>query len=144
MDKRILILCRAVLLSHDPHSGNLDLLGRKLFKEADMALTTPEGAERLKDNGHGLSAWEKMFLQTAGGSRINITATPCRYAPAGIEPITGQVTGFMLEAQHASCGPLYVTGDTVYFEGIAEVARRFSPQWIMAVPRPTRFRTRDK
>jgi hypothetical protein len=63
MDKRILILCRAVLLSHDPHSGNLDLLGRKLFKEADMALTTPEGAERLKDNGHGLSAWKRCFCK---------------------------------------------------------------------------------
>jgi len=53
-----------------------------------------------------------------------VTATPARYGPAGIEPISGDVAGFVTSTGEGF--PLiYVTGDTVWFEGTAEVARRF-------------------
>ena len=54
-----------------------------------------------------------------------MTATPARHGPAGIEPMSGDVIGFVLCFEPASIPPIYITGDTVWFDGIAEVARRF-------------------
>ena len=54
---------------------------------------------------------------------LTITATAARHGPAGIEPIAGDVVGFVLSS--AWTRPIYVTGDTVWYEGVADVARRF-------------------
>jgi L-ascorbate metabolism protein UlaG (beta-lactamase superfamily) len=44
-------------------------------------------------------------------------------ARAGIEPITGDVIGFILAIDD---GPaIFISGDTVWFGGVAEVSRRF-------------------
>lgn len=130
----------AVLLSHDQHPDNLDVSGREFIKEVETVLTTPAGARRLGGNVRGLSVWETLTLDSQSGSKINITATPCRHGPAGIEPITGDVTGFLLEAQDGQCGPVYITGDTVYYKGVAEVASRYSPQLILAFAGAARTR----
>jgi L-ascorbate metabolism protein UlaG (beta-lactamase superfamily) len=53
-----------------------------------------------------------------------VTATPARHGPAGIEPLAGDVIGFVLSSNHQP--PVYVSGDTVWFDGVAEVARRFT------------------
>jgi L-ascorbate metabolism protein UlaG (beta-lactamase superfamily) len=52
-----------------------------------------------------------------------VTATPARHGPAGSD--RGPVVGFVLEAGGAGGPAVYVSGDTVWFEGVAEVARRF-------------------
>jgi L-ascorbate metabolism protein UlaG (beta-lactamase superfamily) len=130
----------AVLLSHDQHADNLDTSGREFLKEAAAVLTTPSGAARLGGNARGLSVWESVTLDAPDGTPIRITATPCRHGPAGIEPIAGEVTGFLLEAQDGRGGPVYVTGDTVFFSGVAEVARRFSPSLILAFAGAARTR----
>jgi L-ascorbate metabolism protein UlaG (beta-lactamase superfamily) len=55
---------------------------------------------------------------------VRVTGTPARHGPA--EADRGPVTGFVLTSQdHAEHG-VYVSGDTVWYEGTAEVARRFS------------------
>src|SRR5262249_9359405 len=53
------------------------------------------------------------------------TATPARHGPAGIEPLSGDVIGFVLSFGDSAVRPVYITGDTVWFGGVAEVARRF-------------------
>ena len=45
--------------------------------------------------------------------------------PAGIEPMSGDVIGFVLTFEDVSMPPIYITGDTVWYNGVAEVARRF-------------------
>jgi beta-lactamase family protein len=60
------------------------------------------------------------------GATLRITATPARHGPAGIEPLSGDVIGFVVSFSHGT-PPLYVTGDTVWYDGVAEVARRFRP-----------------
>jgi L-ascorbate metabolism protein UlaG (beta-lactamase superfamily) len=122
----------AVLLSHDQHEDNLDHAGRVLLGEVPLVLTTKSGAERLGASVRGLSVWESVTMTAADGTETRITATPCRHGPAGIEPIAGDVIGFMLEALDGRCKPVYITGDTVYYEGVAEVARRFSPGHVLA------------
>jgi len=112
----------AVLLSHDQHADNLDHGGRDFLPKAGRVLTTEVGARRLGGNAQGLKPWQSAEL-TANGRRLRITATPARHGPAGIEPLAGDVVGFVIEADGTR--PIYVTGDTVWYDGVAEVARRF-------------------
>jgi L-ascorbate metabolism protein UlaG (beta-lactamase superfamily) len=39
--------------------------------------------------------------------------------------MSGDVIGFVLAFEDALIPPIYITGDTVWYEGVAEVARRF-------------------
>jgi L-ascorbate metabolism protein UlaG (beta-lactamase superfamily) len=115
----------AVLLSHDQHSDNLDTSGRAFLGRAPRVLTTIAGAKRLGGNSEGLLPWSETKLTRPGGGTLRITATPARHGPAGIEPFAGDVIGFVIATQDAAMRPIYVTGDTVWYDGIAEVARRF-------------------
>lgn len=112
----------AVLLSHDQHSDNLDHAGRDLLKRAGRVLTTQVGAQRLGGRVEGLAPWDRTEL-VKDGAHLTVTATPARHGPAGIEPLAGDVIGFVLAPSAAR--PVYVSGDTVWYDGVAEVARRF-------------------
>ncbi|HET9449550.1 MAG TPA: MBL fold metallo-hydrolase [Aggregicoccus sp.] len=114
----------AVLLSHDEHADNLDTLGRALLPRAGRVLTTTSGARRLGGNAMGLDAWESVELQS-GSTRVRVTGVPARHGPEGSEVFLGQVTGFVLEWEGQQDGALYVSGDTRFFPGIEELARRF-------------------
>jgi len=114
----------AVLLSHDHHFDNLDRAGRELLARAPRILTTPAGAERLGGQAMGLAAWQAVDLPAAGGRVLRVTGTPCRHGPAGGD--RGPVTGFALAFADRPGEVVYVSGDTVWYEGVAEVARRFS------------------
>jgi L-ascorbate metabolism protein UlaG (beta-lactamase superfamily) len=115
----------AVLLSHDHHFDNLDRAGREFLGQAGRVLTTGAGAERLGGRAVGLEPWETHTLSGPDGRTLRDTATPARHGPAGSD--RGPVIGFMLEPDDAPGSPVYVSGDTVWYEGVAEVARRFSP-----------------
>src|SRR4029077_702082 len=56
---------------------------------------------------------------------VRITATPCRHGPPLSRPIVGEVVGFVLEWEGQRDGAVWITGDTVGFSGIPEVAERF-------------------
>ena len=113
----------AVLLSHDHHSDNLDRAGREVLASAGRVLTTTAGAERLGGPAVGLANWQSVELPGAGGRTLRVTGTPARHGPAGGD--RGPVTGFVLARGDAPEQAIYVSGDTVWFDGVAEVARRF-------------------
>ena len=113
----------AVLLSHDQHGDNLDNAGREFLKSVPKTFTTKIGAERLQGNAFGLSPWESVALNDA----VTITSTPARHGPAGSEHITGDVTGFIIATKEIQ---IYLTGDTVFYDGIKEVAEKFNPQYV--------------
>jgi len=112
----------AVLLSHDQHADNLDNSGRAELKKVPRVLTTEVGAKRLGGNAEGLAPWQETELAKAS-RRLRVIAAPARHGPAGIEPFAGDVVGFVLSAKDQPT--VYVTGDTVFYAGVAEVARRF-------------------
>jgi L-ascorbate metabolism protein UlaG (beta-lactamase superfamily) len=112
----------AVLLSHDQHSDNLDHSGKAFLAKARRVLTTEAGAKRLGDHAEGLAPWASTEL-TKNGVALTVTATPARHGPAGIEPLSGDVIGFVVSRKNGR--PVYISGDTVWFDGVAEVARRF-------------------
>jgi L-ascorbate metabolism protein UlaG (beta-lactamase superfamily) len=115
----------AVLLSHDQHSDNLDNAGKAFLAEAGPVLTTAAGANRLGGRSEGLLPWDTKQLTKPDGSTLQVTATPARHGPAGIEPLSGDVIGFVLSFADPDIRPIYITGDTVWYDGVAEVARRF-------------------
>ncbi len=119
----------AILLSHDQHFDNLDHAGRAILPRAKQTLTTKVGAERLGGNAHGLAPWDATSL-AKDGRAVRVTATPARHGPPGIEPISGEVVGFALGLTTPG-DAVYITGDTVWYEGVAEVARRCTPRLVM-------------
>ena len=114
----------AVLLSHDQHGDNLDHAGRALLPEADTVVTTAPGARRLGGNAVGLTPWETTTLTAPDRMPVTITATPARHGPPGSLPIVGTVVGFLLHWDGQQHGALWISGDTVLFEGTRELARR--------------------
>jgi len=58
-----------------------------------------------------------------GRIALEVIATPARHGPVGIEPISGDVIGFVLRV--GSGAAIYISGDTVWYEQVAEVGRRF-------------------
>jgi L-ascorbate metabolism protein UlaG (beta-lactamase superfamily) len=118
-------LVDAVLLSHDQHSDNLDNSGRVFLTKVARVLTTVAGAKRLGGHTEGLAPWQTKELAKPDGSSLQITATPARHGPVGIEPFAGEVIGFVLSCHDRQTRHIYITGDTVWYSDIAEVARRF-------------------
>jgi L-ascorbate metabolism protein UlaG (beta-lactamase superfamily) len=115
----------AVLLTHDQHRDNLDDAGRAFLPRARHVLTTASGAARLGGNAVGLNPWQSQAVTSADGTQsIKVTATPARHGPPGCEPVMGDVIGFCVEAEGLG-GAIYFSGDTVWFEGVEEVARQF-------------------
>jgi hypothetical protein len=51
--------------------------------------------------------------------------------PIGIEPFSGVVIGFVVSSKTHALKPLYITGDTVLFDGVAEVQWRFEPGLVL-------------
>jgi L-ascorbate metabolism protein UlaG (beta-lactamase superfamily) len=112
-----------VLLSHDHHFDNLDTSGRELLARVDTVLTTRAAAERLGTPAQGLSPWESHDLALPDGSVLRVTAAPARHGPVGGD--RGPVVGFVLHRPGESKRAIYFSGDTVWYEGVAEVARAF-------------------
>jgi L-ascorbate metabolism protein UlaG (beta-lactamase superfamily) len=121
----------AVLLSHDQHADNFDHGGRAFLPHARKTFTTQAGARRLGGEAvQGLAPWETREITGADGARLFVTATPARHGPVGIEPLSGDVVGFLI-GRDAPGDAIYVSGDTVWYEGVAEVARRFRPRIVI-------------
>ena len=117
----------AVLLSHDQHGDNLDARGREVLARAPRVITTRSAARRLGDPGRivGLAPFETTEVSGANGAKIRITGTPARHGPPLSLPFVGEVTGFVLEWDGQKRGCVYVTGDTVFYGGLEDVAARF-------------------
>jgi L-ascorbate metabolism protein UlaG (beta-lactamase superfamily) len=129
----------AVLLSHDHHLDNLDHVGRAFLRNAGQVITTVEGAGRLGNFTSALAPWRHTYVPTADGRALRVTATPARHGPANGD--RGPVIGFALsladptiddrEAIVPPADPadrphaIYVSGDTVWFDGVADIGQRF-------------------
>jgi L-ascorbate metabolism protein UlaG (beta-lactamase superfamily) len=118
----------AVLLSHDHHEDNLDPAGRALLPTAGIVVTTQSGAKRLEGDGarnaRGLAPWDTTTLAAEGKPSLTITATPCRHGPPLSRPLVGDVIGFALSWDGQQHGTVWITGDTVLYDGVREVPQR--------------------
>jgi L-ascorbate metabolism protein UlaG (beta-lactamase superfamily) len=108
-----------VLLSHHQHPDNLDTAGRALLGTVPLVLTTPAAAEALGTPARGLAPWERAEIMG-----LKVTAVPARHGPPGSEPLTGPVTGFVLEHGDER---IYVSGDNAGLDVVTEIAERVGP-----------------
>ncbi len=113
----------AVLLSHDHHDDNLDAAGRALLPSANVVVTTESGARRLGGGARGLAPWASTRLEADGKPAIEVIATPCRHGPPLSHPLVGDVIGFALRWEGQEHGVLWISGDTVLYDGVREVVR---------------------
>jgi L-ascorbate metabolism protein UlaG (beta-lactamase superfamily) len=115
----------AVLLSHEHHDDNLDAAGRALLPHVPTVVTTVPGAKALQGSDvRGLAAGDTTILTGADGRPdIEITATPCRHGPPLSHPIVGEVIGFALRWDGQADGVLWISGDTVLYDGVRDAVR---------------------
>ena len=113
----------AVLLSHDHHFDNLDTAGRELLATAAAVFTTEAGAARLGGQAIGMKPWDTHDLVARDGRTVRLTATPARHGPEHGD--RGPVIGFVLDQPAGGEPTVYVSGDTVLYDAVVEVARRF-------------------
>jgi L-ascorbate metabolism protein UlaG (beta-lactamase superfamily) len=122
----------AVVLSH-LHGDHWDRRARRQLDRTVPILTTPHAARRLKvvhgfHRTAGLRTWQAFTLRR-DGTQVRITALPGRHAGHRVlRGLLPPVMGSMLEFGPAD-GPvglrLYISGDTLVYEGLDEIARRF-------------------
>ena len=114
----------AVLLSHDHHGDNLDPAGRQVLPSAGVVVTTVSGARRLGGGARGLEPWALTQVEAPGRPPIEICATPCRHGPPLSHPLVGDVIGFALRWEGQEHGVVWISGDTVLYDGVRQVAER--------------------
>lgn len=122
----------AVLLTHDQHADNLDDGGRALLDSAPVVVTTAPGAVRLAGGRRrggpgtrGLRPWERTVLEAPGRPALEVTATPARHGPPLSRPLVGDVVGFAVRLPGTGGAEvLWISGDTVLFDGLRQVADR--------------------
>jgi L-ascorbate metabolism protein UlaG (beta-lactamase superfamily) len=115
-----------VLLSHHQHEDNLDKAGRAYLSTVDHILSTVPAAKAIP-GVKGLEEWQSLEINDSRlpGGKLKITAVPARHTSLGIlNPIAGKVIGFVLQME-GSESAYYISGDTTFFDGINEIAKRF-------------------
>ena len=94
------------------------------------------GAKRLGGGARGLEPWAaRRGSRRPTGRRIEVTATPCRHGPPLSHPIVGDVIGFALRWDGQEHGVLWISGDTVLYDGVRQVADRLRGRHRAAAPR---------
>ncbi|MGW5663135.1 MBL fold metallo-hydrolase [Streptomyces sp. NPDC003758] len=122
----------AVVLSH-LHGDHWDRRARRHLDRSLPLVTTPHAARRLRTvhgfrRAGGLRTWQSCTLRR-GDDQVRITALPGRHAGHPVlRRLLPPVMGSMLEFG-PSRGPvrlrLYVSGDTLVFDGLDAIAQRF-------------------
>ena len=115
----------AVLLTHEHHADNLDDTGRSLLPTVPVVVTTVSGAARLGGHARGIRPWETTRLESPDRPPIEITATPCRHGPPLSRLVVGDVIGFALRRVAGRGAHVWISGDTVLYDGVRQVAERF-------------------
>jgi L-ascorbate metabolism protein UlaG (beta-lactamase superfamily) len=119
----------AVVLSH-LHGDHWDRVARRNLPRSLPIVTTPHASRRLQglhgfSRATGLPTWHDHVL-VRGGSQVRITALPGRHGPGPVDFLLPPVMGGLLEFGDAGGAVrlrLYVSGDTLMFPGIHEIAR---------------------
>lgn len=120
----------AVVLSH-LHGDHWDRFARAKLDRGLPIVTTPHASRRLQGRqgfrrAVGLRTWESHTL-VKDGVQLRVTSMPGRHAPGPAQMLLPPVMGSLLEFSPAMGDVqfrLYITGDTLMFEGIRQIARR--------------------
>ncbi|HUR23498.1 MAG TPA: MBL fold metallo-hydrolase [Acidimicrobiales bacterium] len=118
-----------VVLSHH-HGDHFDEVAAAGLDKRLPIISTPHAARKLRRQGFlnavALETWESQTV-TRGEREVRITAMPGQHAPqplnALLPPVMGSVLDFSTAGEQAF--RLYITGDTLLFDDLREIPRRF-------------------
>jgi L-ascorbate metabolism protein UlaG (beta-lactamase superfamily) len=125
-----------VVVSHF-HGDHFDRVAEERLDRGYPIVCPPEAAEKLRELGfdrtQDLETWESCEQRT-NGTLLKITAMPGRHAPGALSialpEVMGSLLEFRLEGNPMLPGHdqpdlrLYITGDTILYEGLREIAER--------------------
>ena len=106
----------AVVLTH-LHRDHLDTRAEELLPRDVPVFCQPEDEEAL--SALGLDA--RAVVDQAGWEGLHIARTPARHGIGRIAELLAPVSGFVLDG-------LYLAGDTVWYEDVAETLERHRPR----------------
>jgi L-ascorbate metabolism protein UlaG (beta-lactamase superfamily) len=119
-----------IVLSHF-HGDHFDQVAERDLDKSLPIVTTAEAAKELNSRGFNntlaLETWAPVEVYKSD-ARLRITSTPGRHGPPLSELVLPEVMGSMLEFGSGPLGVLfrmYITGDTLVFDDIREIPRRF-------------------
>lgn len=105
-----------VLLTHR-HRDHLDARAEALVPRGVPVFCQPEDGDALRELGLDARPVEETLVWEGQ----SITRTPARHGSGRIAELLAPVSGFVI-------GDLYVAGDTVWYEGVAETIERHRPR----------------
>jgi L-ascorbate metabolism protein UlaG (beta-lactamase superfamily) len=120
-----------IVLSH-LHGDHWDRRARSELDKSVPVVTTTHAAPRLRrrdgfQQAVGLNTWQSHELQKSG-HRLRVTSLPGVHATNGVlRTLLPPVMGSLIElvrTDDAVSARVYLTGDTMLFDGIDEIARR--------------------
>lgn len=122
----------AVVLSH-LHGDHWDRVARRTLDHELRIVTTTHAARRLRSlhgfhHAVGLHTWQQETLRKSNDA-LTVTSMPGLHAPGPAKLLLPPVMGAMLE--FGSTGGdverrLYISGDTLMFDGLREIPTRYS------------------
>lgn len=119
----------AVVLSHH-HGDHFDHIAAGRLDKDLPIVTEPHSARKLRSQGFrnpiALETWQSHRLRRED-SELTVTALPGKHAPQPLRALLPPVMGSMLEfRRHGDMTlRLYITGDTLMFEGLRAIPRRY-------------------
>jgi L-ascorbate metabolism protein UlaG (beta-lactamase superfamily) len=126
-----------VILSHF-HGDHFDQVAVRELDKSLPIVTTPHATEELSlrgfTNPQQLDKWESISF-VKGNVQLQITATPGRHGPLPVAMFLPQVMGsildFKVKEEDADSSRrhllrIYITGDTLVFDDIKDIPKRFS------------------
>ncbi len=119
------------VLSHY-HGDHFDQVAEEKLQKDLPIVTTGHAASELEDKGFtatiALDTWDSVAVEK-GDAKVRITSMPGTHGPAVIERFLPDVMGSMLEfepaAQDRTALRLYISGDTLVFDDLHEIPRRY-------------------
>jgi len=117
-----------VVLSHW-HADHFDRVAEERLPRHLPILTTPDAANELQDRGfanaRALTTWA-TDVRSKDGVQLRVTSMPGKHAPSALSLALPDVMGSLLEfsAGSAPVFRLYITGDTIMYEGLREIPQR--------------------
>ena len=118
-----------ILLSHF-HGDHFDQVAERELDKSIPIITNREAGKELQQRGFryskSIDTWSSVSVEK-GDMRMRITSMPGRHGPPLSELVMPEVMGSMVEFQPigGSSFRLYITGDTLIFDDLKEIPRRY-------------------
>jgi L-ascorbate metabolism protein UlaG (beta-lactamase superfamily) len=118
-----------IVLSHH-HGDHFDRIAARDLDHDLPVITEPHAARKLISQGFrspvALSTWQSRII-TRGDAEVRVMAMPGRHAPEPLGFLMPPVMGTLLDFSRGGQRVLriYITGDTLMYGGIQEIADRF-------------------